>query len=156
MSTKPLITISILLKGDKLNPDYISEVLGMQPCLSQRKGEKRGGIRPNSKTYIIKNGAWWFSVDNKSRAGQAMLHEVPQLVAELFQIFDGHQEPLDKIAGVDEAYLDILILTHKEDNLDNTAEFILSKNQILRASQLGLAISVTTSFSEGVELKTQE
>jgi Domain of unknown function (DUF4279) len=148
MNKKSFITVSILLRGNELNPDYVSEILGIRSNMSQRKGEKRGGVRPNSKTYITRIGTWRVWVDNKSRAEQDMISEVPQMVKELLQMFGGRQEPLDKIAGVDEAYLDILILQHKEDKLDNTTEFILSKDQILRLSQLGLAICVTASFNE--------
>jgi hypothetical protein len=133
------ISISAFFRGDQLDPDYISEALKIQPADSQKKGEKRKGVGPNSKA-VTKIGIWRFSIKSESRT-------VASLVDEMLQMFEGRQEPLDKIAGVDEAYLDILILNHKKemDNLDNTAEFILSKDQILRLSQLGLAICVTVS-----------
>ncbi len=145
----PYIAISILLRGDELNPDYVSEVLGIQPDKSQRKGEKRGGTRPNSKTYVTKIGTWWIGVNKKLRAEQHMISEVPQMIEELFKMLEGRQEALPSIRGVDEAYLDILILVNKqrEDKLDLSAEFILRNNQILRMSQLGLGICSTISYN---------
>jgi hypothetical protein len=148
MSKKPLITVSILLKGYGLNPDYISETLGIQPTESQKKGEKRGGVRPNSKAYVTKTGTWWFSVDNKSRPAGKPFYEVPQLVDEVLQMFAGRKKPLDAMAGVDEAYLDILIIQDMEDELDNTAEFILRKDQIVRIGQLGLGVCNDASFND--------
>lgn len=156
MSGKPYVTISVFLRGDHLDPDLVYKTIGIKPDRSQKKGEKRGGTRPNSSSFVTKIGTWWLGVDNKSRAEQDMISEVPQLVDELLQMFDGCKQPLDKIAGVEEGYLDILILDQIKDKLDNGAEFTLNKNQILRASQLGLAISVATSFNEPEKLKERE
>ena len=148
MNQKLLITISILLKGERLDPDYISETLGIQPNESQRKGEQRGGVRPNSKTYTTRIGNWWFSVDNKTKSTGDLGSDIHHIVDEVFQVFEACKQPLDKLTGVDEAYLDILVLQDIQSKLDNIAEFTLNKNQVLRASRLGLAISVTTSFSD--------
>jgi hypothetical protein len=145
MNEQPFITVSIFLKGNQLDPDYISETLGIRPSRSQKKGEKRGGTRPNSKTYITKSGTWRVRIDNKSRTAQDMISEVPQMVGELLQMFDGRQEPLDKIAGVEEAYLDILVLGDGTDKSEDSTEFILLKEQILRISQLGIAVCATVS-----------
>jgi hypothetical protein len=145
MNEQPFITVSIFLKGDQLDPDYISETLRIQPSRSQKKGEKRGGTRPNSRTYVTKTGTWWVRIDNRSRPAQDMISEVPEMVGEMLQMFDGFQEPLDKIAGVEEAYLDILVLKEGTDKSEDSTEFILRKDQIFRISQLGLAVCTTVS-----------
>ena len=145
MNEQPFISVSIFLKGDQLDPDYISGSLRIRPNRSQKKGEKRGGARPHSKPYVTKTGIWWVRIDNGSRTAQEMISEVPQMVGEILQMFDGIQEPLDKIAGVDEACLDILVLGDGKDNSKNTAEIILRKEQIFRISQLGLAVCATVS-----------
>jgi len=138
MNNKPQITVSIFLKGDELEPAYISEILGIQANDSQKKGEVRGGIRPNSKTYLTKIGTWRIQVESESRTAEEMVDEI-------LQRFAGRPEPLDKIAGVDEAYLDILILHDETKKLDGSTEFILRKDQILKSSDLGLALWVTVS-----------
>ena len=74
-----------------------------------------------------------------------MISEVPEMVGEMLQMFDGLQEPLDKIAGVEEAYLDILVLKEGTDKSEDSTEFILRKDQVFRISQLGLAVCATVS-----------
>lgn len=140
MTKKPLITVSILLKGDLLDPKVVSQTLG----ISADKWQKKGDIRPGSKTYIARTGAWWSRLDNKAREIQDISKEVPQLLDELR--FQQRQEPLTEIAGVEKACVDILVLGDMEEEL-GMCEFLLNKGQILRASQLGLGVCLTTSLA---------
>lgn len=139
--TRPHITVSILLRGDQLDPDYISTTLGIQPSDSQKKGEKRGGIQPNSKEYLTRIGIWRIWVESELRTMSELVHEI-------LKKFDIYHQPLDRISGVHEAYLDILILQDKENKLESTAEFVLSRDQVSRINQLGLALWVTVSFND--------
>jgi hypothetical protein len=147
MSDLPLITVSILLKGDQLDPEYVSEKLRIQPNSSHRKGDKGGGIRPGTKPYIKKTGVWDLFVDNKLRRTEPVFNEVPKLVDELLQKFEGLHEPLDQMTGVTAASLDILIIGDVKEKLAK-AEFFLGKERLLRICQLGLGIYITTSFSD--------
>ena len=124
-----------------MDSNLISEILGIQPDDSQKKGERRGGLRPNSKAYVTRIGTWRIHLKTESRT-------VLELVDEMLQKFDDCQESLNNIKGVDEAYLDVFIIQDRKDKVDNTVEFIMSKEQILRASQLGLALSVTITIND--------
>jgi hypothetical protein len=141
MNETPYIAISILLKGDRLNPDYISETLGIKPNQSQKKGEEKKSPRIARKA-IAKIGLWR---GGKTKSKSRTLSDIAD---EVLQMFKGCREPLDKIDGVDRAYLDVFIIHEKKDKSDTNVEFILSRDQILRVSQLGLAISVTVSFND--------
>jgi hypothetical protein len=144
MSDKALIAASVYLKGDLLKPDVVTATLGFEPDRSRTKGEKRGGERSRTKTYVAKTGLWVTKIKKYPIAGRDVFYEVPVVVDELLQRFKGRQDPLDQITSVEEAFLDILILGNAKD----TADFMLSKAQIARAGQLGLAISVTTSMTD--------
>lgn len=135
---KKLITVSFLLRGERLAPAFVSQTLGVQASKYHTKGETRGGARPASKRYVTKAGLWRAQVESASRT-------VDDLVGEILQMFEGRKGPLDKIAGVDEAFLDILVLREVSDKTDSTTEFLMRKNQVLRSGQLGLASWITIS-----------
>lgn len=149
MADATLIKISIWLKGDQLDPEFVSEKLGIQPNRSHRKGDKGGGIRPGTK-YLKKTGVWQFSVKDESRRTEDItehiFNDVLKLIDELLQKFEGLQEPLDQMTGVTEAFLDILIIGDVKELAE--VEFFLSKERLLRICQLGLGIYITTSFSD--------
>jgi hypothetical protein len=142
-----LVDATIYLKSDLLDPNFVTKTLGIEPERSWRKGEKRTAKRPGAKTYVAKTRLWTTGMWKHPLVDDDIPHEVPVIIDELLQRFDGRKEPLDQIAGVENAFLDILILGNVKEEMGGT-EFILSKGQIQKISRLGLAIYTTTSFSE--------
>jgi hypothetical protein len=142
-----LIDVTVYLKGDSLDPDCVTRILGVEPERSWRKGERRTGKRPGAKTYVAKTGLWTTGVEKHPLADEDIPLELPVLIDELLQRFNKRKESLDQIAGVENAFLDILILGNVREDVGG-AEFILSKEQIQKISRLGLGIHTTTSFTE--------
>ena len=142
-----LVDATIYLKGDLLDPDFVTKTLGIEPERSWRKGEKRTAKRPGAKTYVAKTGLWTTRAEKHPVVDEDIPHEVPAIINELLQRFNGRKEPLDQIPGVENAFLDILILGNVKEEMGGT-EFIVSKEQIQKISRLGLAIHTTTSFTE--------
>ena len=142
-----LVDATIYLKGDLLDPDFVTKTLGIEPERSWRKGEKRTAKRPGAKTYVAKTGLWTTGVWKKRVADEDIFYEMPVVIDELLQRFNRRKEPLDQIPGVENAFLDILILGNVKEEMGGT-EFIVSKEQIQKISRLGLAIHTTTSFTE--------
>src|SRR3569833_4430395 len=134
-----LIAATIYLKGDMLDPDLVTKTLGIEPERSWRKGEKQTAKRPGAKTYVAKTGLWTTGVEKHPLVDEDFFHEVPVIIDELLQRFFMRKESLDQIAGVENTFLDILILGNIKEEMGGT-EFILSKEQIQKISRLGLAI----------------
>jgi hypothetical protein len=145
VTKKPYISVSVLLKGDQLDPDLVSKELGIPADTSRRKGEVRCGKQPGAKPYTAKTGVW----RTKSRDhgnGDRTWNEVHRIVGEVLLEFQKRQEPLSQIPGVEQAFLDIFICETEKDISDSWTEFFVSSQQIQRVGQLGLALSITTTL----------
>ena len=127
----PELTVSIYLRGDRLQPDHITEVLGIQPSGFQKKGE----LRPGSKV-IAKIGVWSFIARTDSRVATDHIED-------LLSQMKMRQGPLDRILGVDEAFLDIFIALDYENGTRERVEFMLSKKHVEELNQLGLRVQIT-------------
>ena len=66
-----LVTVSLYLLGDQLDPEKVSEELGIVPTKTRRKGEKRATAA--GREYISKTGVWSLvmSQDHAEVAGVA-------------------------------------------------------------------------------------
>lgn len=133
MKEKPLIQVSIYLRGHQLNPEKVTRLLGIQPSFSQTKGK----LTPGSNKHIARIGVWALKIKSESRP-------ISELIDELF-VQIGNPTQLDKIEGVEDAHLDIFFAQDDDDSTKETVEFALTKNQILKMSQLGLSACVTVS-----------
>jgi hypothetical protein len=144
MEGKLYISVSIFLKGDQLDPDFVSKELGLLPDSSRRKGDVRCSKKPGAKSYTAKTGIWVLKsrdhIDTQNTG-----KEVVRIVDEVLQKFHERQRPLNEISGVEEAFLDIFVDEHETEVADIWTEFFLSREQILRFGQLGLALCVTTT-----------
>jgi hypothetical protein len=129
---KPLAVIGIYLKGYHLDPDYISQVLQIQPSRSQKKGRLKAG----STRFVAKIGMW--AIDVKSE-----LRPISELIEELFQTIGNPPMRLDELEGVEDAHLDVFFAKDDENRGVETVEFALSQPQVARLGQLGLSVCVT-------------
>ena len=110
---KRLVVVSVYLKGDKLSPERVSEIIGVEPQDSQT----RGGLQSRSKRFIAKIGMWKSSVKSDQRT-------VGSVIDELLQRLGRSPVPLNKIEGVQQAELDILVAS--DDGPNETVEFTLT------------------------------
>ncbi len=127
---KPLMSVSICLRGHKLDPSYITKKLGIQPTRAQKKGAFKSG----SSKYYAKIGLWTLKLKSES-------YPSSELIDMLLEKLSMHAVKLNKIRGVEDAELDILFAFG--DEAQHALEFTLSNNQIIRASRLGLSVCVT-------------
>ena len=88
---KPLISAAILLRGDKLDPAFVSKMVGIQPTQSQKKG----GFKPGSTKFIAKLGMWALKVKSETRP-------LLELIDELFKQIGDPATPLNRIEGVED------------------------------------------------------
>lgn len=129
---KPLISVALYLRGQNLDPTLVSNVLGIQPTRSQ----KRGGFKADSTRFVAKIGMWTLKVKSDARP-------LVDLIGELLQRIGDPPTPLNKIEGVEDAQLDVFFAL--DDKKKGTVEFTMTVNQIARLSQLGLSLCVTVS-----------
>ena len=86
--TIPLYAASVYLRGENLNPEYVTSIIGLLPSKSQLNGEER--TTSTNKKYKTKIGVW--AKNKKSE------ESFSGLIYDLISIFDGNVHSLDKIA----------------------------------------------------------
>jgi hypothetical protein len=127
-------TASIYLFGDNLQPEKITELLGVECSHSQIRGGRRS-TDPKGKYAPAKAGLWRLEG----------LHELTSLPKQLDAIFgrlEGVNIRLDKIEDVESAELDVFVTDEKDGPRQELAvEF--SNSQIGRIHQLGLSLKIT-------------
>lgn len=129
---KYLIDVGIILRGEKLQPEHVSELLRLKPSRSQNKG----GLRHGSKSVIAKTGVWTLMAESNSKHILDRIDELLEMLSEI-------QIPLDKIDGVTEAFLDIFITSTEDNNESRAVELNLGKMHMQILCLLGLGLKVT-------------
>ena len=128
--------VAIYLKGDALEPNYVSKILGLEPSESQYKGEKR--VTSTNREYKAKIGVWSLSARSESSDLSVLIEEVTTKI--------GDKAPLiSSIAGVQEAYMDIFVAVDSDDSGGGTCEFQLSPTITRALGQVGVPIRFTVA-----------
>lgn len=133
-SGEPLIIVALYLRGDRLQPDKVSELLKVQPSEEQRKGALIAG----SETAVAKIGLWALLAQTESRS---IAEQVDELLGKLI----APRTRLDQIDGVDEAYLDIFVAPDYSHAKRKTMESMLTRKQIADLDRLGVDVHITVS-----------
>jgi hypothetical protein len=130
---KPEIDVAIYLRGITLRPEHVTQMLGVQPTRYQTKG----GYIFDSKKGIAKIGYWAIYAQTDSI-------DIFERINELLKKIGIQSTPLDKIEGVEEAYLDIFV-AKTEVTDGRPVEFKISKEQLSDLARLGLSIEISAA-----------
>ena len=131
-----LFDVAIYLRGDDLDPDHVSTVLGIAPSKSQSKGQKK--VTSTNQVVVAKIGLWALVAETKSS-------DLPVLIQELALKIGDHGPVLTGIDGVEEAYVDVFVATHVDDDGGGTCEFQLSQENVRALDRLGMPVRFTVA-----------
>ena len=130
----PIYTVAVHLKGDDLDPQRLSDVIGLAPTRSHRKGERwtsRSGSGGTRNT-----GLW-------SRAFEGKGFDVSADVVRLTS--DAAVASLSALPGVEEAYFDVFFAVHANDDGGAEHAFALAPDALLAIGKAGLPIRFTVA-----------
>lgn len=131
-SEDPILEVNLYLRGDTLQPEFISRVMGIDPTLSQSKG----GAVAGAKRAIAKIGMW--SLRAKCTSPVIIEH-----IDELLKQLSRRKEPFSKINGVDEAYIDIFAAFDDERKPARSIALSFTPTYLKEFTRLGLTIKLT-------------
>jgi hypothetical protein len=138
MKTKKYSTsVSICLRGDKLDPDLITNILGVKPSRSQYRGEKR--VTPQGREYTKKNGAWTISIDSNTTDPIILCDDINKLTS----TFGIPPTSLHNLEGVEDAYIDVFIAADPDEDGGGSCAFQFNEQNVTALSKLGLPIHFT-------------
>lgn len=145
--TKLWLYVGIVLKGDNLNPEYITKELGVQPTEAHHKGKER--ITSTNKKFITKTGVWIYNLGLES----SVLSKHMSMLAEIFRKSD--LSTLDTIDS-QESYIDVLLISEVDKSGGMTLEFDIPKDCFDILKQLGLPVHFTSTFVQGKDVAELE
>lgn len=125
--------ISLYIYGDTLEPEFLSNELGLQPIRSHRKGYIREA--PSGKIFTAKTGFWEFST-----CAYISSMEVNDHLEFLIENIN-KTSPIYNISGVQNAYIGIYISVDHETC--PTVEFEIKPSTFKKISSLDIPVKFT-------------
>lgn len=126
-----IIQVSMCLKGDQLDPNRITQLLGLIPSDTKVKGQK--DVTSTKKVVTAKTGLWRFSTYDELKSTVFAEH-----LEFLRSRFASRWKDIAKLPNVQEAYVDVFIAINEEKDNKNTAYFGLTAANLSDLQQLGL------------------
>jgi hypothetical protein len=137
-----LIAVSLYLRGEKVDPDRITKILGVTPSRGRRKGQTE--LTSTNQQITAKTGVWRFSTDDE--LDSPILAEHIELLRSRF----GYSwTNLSSLPDVQEAYVDIFMAVDAEKEGTNTCHFTLTPLSLLDLQQTGLPTQFTVAVIGG-------
>lgn len=130
------IIVALYLRGDDLDPEVVTKKLGIRPSRFQRKGEKK--VTSTKHEYLVKIGMWGLIADSES---YLLADHVTALASNIV----AHGDILNKLPGVQEAYIDIFIAATADQDGEGTCELELNKENLTQLARMGLPVRLTIS-----------
>jgi len=131
------LQLSIYLKGDALDPEKLTAMLGVDATKSHAKGKR--WITTAQREVIEKTGLWALVLRGNDDEG------LSGLVLRMRASLGNRSVSLDALPGVQEAYLDVLVMVDADDDGGGACEFALNKTSIAYLNAIGLPVQFTVA-----------
>lgn len=130
-----MLIVALYLRGDLLDPDLVTQSVGIEPSKAQRKGERL--VTSTGHEVIAKLGLWALVVESDSSS----------LDAHLTRLADSLPPglALSSIVGVEEAYVDIFVALASDTDGDARCELDVSPKSLELLARLGLPVRITVT-----------
>lgn len=131
-------SVAIYLHGDDLEPQRLTELLGIEPDTSWKSGEER---RLSSGTTVrAKTGLWTLSAPVTDHDANGAVKRLTDALGENFP-------RVSSMPGVESAYMDIfLCITQEQSDAGYTLE--LSNSKLAAIANAGLGLQMTISLDK--------
>jgi hypothetical protein len=130
------IIVALYLRGDNLDPELISNTIGIIPTKSQYKGKKK--VTSTNHECYAKIGVWALIADSVS---YNVADHINWLVSQIGKCGN----TLRSISGVDEAYVDIFIAARADEDGEGTCNFEFDAEVLAALAKLELPVRFSAS-----------
>jgi hypothetical protein len=131
------LEVNLYVYGHDLDPDMVTEILGIAPTVARRRGETRTTL--TGKTVVQKTGVWGYKIIARSEElTSGMRGLLDQLIAEL-----GHRERLlESLPQADEGFIEILF-SMISDAGSVGCEVEIAESEVKALASFGLPLRFT-------------
>jgi len=130
------LEVGLYLQGEDLDPAQISQLLGLEPTKSQRKGDERFTL--TNRKVIAKIGMWALMAQSDSNDLSVLIDELASKIGDKAVL-------LSTASEVQEAFLDVFIATDAEPEGGGTCEFQLSAEDLISLKRFEIATHITVA-----------
>jgi hypothetical protein len=131
-----LISVTLRISGDLLDPEEITAILNVIPRISRRKGDVR--ISSSKKEIVSKFGLWTWKSEDLSN-----ILTINDHINRLKSTFEHAYALLPNLPNVENAWVDICIVDSEGEAGDSSVEFLLDTGSTATLSDIGLPIEFT-------------
>jgi len=131
------ITVGLYLRGADLDPTAINGILGTEPDVSQRRGERQLG-KKTGREYVRNIGLWALKAKPQPESNR-----LADYLDELLSRINFDHPAISKISGLEEAYVDIFIARRADESGDGITECEMTPQQLKKLSRIGIPIRFT-------------
>lgn len=134
----PSYQVSLYLKGDSLSPIDLTEILGVVPTRAHSMGDKR--LLVSGKEVKRRTGLWVLTMRDDHA------EDFSALMRSLMDKFSACDQSLATLPGVEEAFVDVLVMRPANDGGGGTNEFWMDGDILNSLGKLGLPLQVTATI----------
>jgi hypothetical protein len=126
--------ITLYLRGAGLQPEILSRILDATPTRAHEKGDR--WVTSAGSEIVERTGLWTLSLQGEQT-------DIPQMISNLGCLVGGAGIPVAELPGVDEAFLDILLMSAADETGGGTCEISMGAEAAYGLGQLGLPVQMT-------------
>lgn len=128
------IGVNLRIRGEKLDPDAITDILGVSPTISHEKGDTR--LTSANHQVTSKTGLWRLEAESCSPL-------VSDHISKLLSDVSANRDIFNGLKGVDDKHIDVFFATGSDKNGGGTIKVNLSKENIAAIAKTGLPLLIT-------------
>ncbi|MCX7564389.1 DUF4279 domain-containing protein [Xanthomonadaceae bacterium XH05] len=136
VDNEPICQISIYLKGDNIDPQHLTDQLGIIPTRSHRKGHT--WITASGKEVVERTGIWVLSIRSPEGVSSALCELASKLTLGRIALRD--------MTGIEESFIDIFMTSNPDKSGGGTVEFNLDDEGAAAINKIGLPLQFTITF----------
>lgn len=136
-SSDGVLDVGLYLRGDELDPDAVTALLGINASKARIKGETRH--TPTGQQITAKTGVWYLDLNTESGALRDRL-------ALLKRKLGSFGDKLTNIPGVQTAEISVFIALPRNGRGGGDYEFFLTSEDMASVSSLGIPLTFEITY----------
>ncbi|WMJ69206.1 hypothetical protein [Stenotrophomonas sp. 24(2023)] len=126
--------MTLYLRGAELRPDTLSAILGAKPTRAHEKGTR--WVTSAGSDVVERIGLWSLSLQGEQA-------DIPRMISTIGCLVGRAGIPVTELPGVDEAFLDILVIATADETGGGTCELSMAAETACALGQLGVPVQMT-------------
>jgi Domain of unknown function (DUF4279) len=130
---EPQLIVALYVRGDALDPELVTQLLGVEPTKMQKKGQEF--VTPSGREFATKIGLWSLVIQSESTS-------LDEHLTMLLSALAG-RKGIDSIPGVEDAYVDVFVALASDKDGDANCALSVGPAALEGLATLGLPLRIS-------------